>query len=216
VREFDACSAATRSLLPETVAVAAAPITAPAYPLYPVEAEQLGDVVASRRHEFALGRTCARRALATLGVDTGAILVGARRAPVWPAGVVGSITHTRTSCIAAVARSEDILGVGIDAEELQELPPAVADLVLTLEERDDSGPHAELIAFSAKEAIYKLWWPLAGSWLDFEDVRVRLDHSAGTFLAEICPRTAGCMTTVVDGRFAVTAGMVLTAVVVAS
>lgn len=214
--EFDGCLAATRSLLPETVAVAAAPITAPADLLHPVETERLGDAVASRRHEFALGRTCARRALATLDIDAAAIPVGARRAPVWPAGVVGSITHTRTFCAAAVARDEDHRAIGIDAEELQELPPAVADLVLTPEERDDLGPDAELIVFSAKEATYKLWWPLAGSWLGFEDVRVRLDCSAGTFLAEIRPRTAGFLTTVIDGRFAVTAGMVLTAVVMAN
>lgn len=213
--EFDARLAALRSLLPGTVAVAAAPITAPAEPLHPAEDEGLGDAVASRRHEFALGRTCARRALAELVAEAGAIAIGARREPVWPAGVVGSITHTRTFCAAAVARGEDHRGVGIDAEELQDLEPGVVGLVLTPEERDDLGPDGALIAFSAKEAVYKLWWPLTGAWLGFEDVRIRLDRSAGTFLAEISPRSAGFPAKAIGGRFAVTAGTVLTGAVLA-
>jgi 4'-phosphopantetheinyl transferase EntD len=215
VSEFDERLVATRALLPDTVAVAAAPMTGPAEPLHPVEDDALGGAVASRRHEFALGRTCARRALADLGFETGAVPVGARRAPVWPAGVVGSITHTRTFCAAAVARREDHRGLGIDAEELQDLAPGVVDLVLTPDERDDLGPEGALIAFSAKEAIYKAWWPLAGAWLGFEDVRIRLDRSAKTFVAEVSPRNADFREQAIGGRFSLAAGMVLTVVVLA-
>lgn len=212
---MDARLEAARSLLPSTVAVTGAPISARAGPLFDAEAEGLGDAVESRRHEFALGRTCARAALAMIGVAPVAILVGERRAPVWPSGVVGSIAHTRTFCVTAAARARDHRGVGMDIEEEQDPAPGVVDLVLTPEERNALEPGSELIAFSAKEAAFKLWWPMTGSWLDFKDVLVSLDRRAGAFRVEIPPWTAGSPTRL-DGRFAVTAGLVLTAVALAS
>jgi 4'-phosphopantetheinyl transferase EntD len=209
--EYETPIEAARSLLPSSVAVSGAPMTAPAEPLFDIEAAALGDAVAARRHEFALGRTCARAALAAIEVAPVAIPVGDRRAPVWPPGVVGSIAHTRTVCVAAAARARDLRGLGIDLEEVQEMAPGVVDLVLTPEERDALEPGSELVAFSAKEAVFKLWWPLTGSWLGFEEVSLRVDPGTGTFRAAIAPRAADAPTRL-DGRYAVTAGSVVAAV----
>lgn len=124
---------------------------------------------------------------------------------------MGSIAHTGTLCLAAVARSRDYRGVGIDVEEVQVLPTNVVDLVLTEGERSSVEPGDELILFSAKEAVFKLWWPLAHSWLDFADVSVVVSKRTGTFLAEISSQDAESGFTL-DGRFSVTAGLVLAAV----
>ena len=211
MNDFEARLEAVRLLLPQTVAVAAAPGDAVTPPLFDAEASGLGDPVDSRLHEFALGRTCARAALIQLGVEPVAIPVGRRRAPVWPPGVVGSIAHSRTFCVAAAAHATDHRGVGIDVEEVQEMSPGVVDLVLSAAERRALDRGSELIAFSAKEATFKVWWPLTASWLDFDAVRVRLDRTSRTFRAEIRPRAAGSQIGI-EGRFAVRAGLVLTAV----
>src|SRR5918992_849287 len=84
------------------------------------------------------------------------------RAPRWPAGVVGSMTHCVGYRAAAVARSDELCGIGIDAEPHAALPGAVLDLVLRDEERErlralaDSSPdlHWDRVVFCAKEAVY--------------------------------------------------------------
>src|SRR3569623_1114660 len=62
-------------------------------PIHPDEAQQVAGAVAKRRVEFAAGRACARRALTRLGIRDFVLKNGAARAPRWPRGVVGSISH---------------------------------------------------------------------------------------------------------------------------
>src|SRR4051812_24879633 len=80
--------------------------------LHPEEADAIKAAVPSRRHEFVLGRWCARQALAELGVMARAIPVGHQRMPVWPAGVVGSITHCRGFVGAVVAPADQLRAIG--------------------------------------------------------------------------------------------------------
>ena len=70
-----------------------------------------------------------------IGVPAVAVIPGVDRAPRWPVGVVGSMTHCAGYRAAAVARSDELFGVGIDAEPHAALPDAVLDLVLRDEER---------------------------------------------------------------------------------
>src|SRR5262245_27478480 len=72
--------------------------------------------VAKRQAEFACGRRCARRALAMLGIENFPLVPGPHRAPLWPSGVVGSITHCTDLCAAVVARAGRIQSLGLDAE----------------------------------------------------------------------------------------------------
>src|SRR5213592_4895962 len=114
-------------LLPNQVASAAVQGDDPSAYLYPDEAAQLGLAVERRVQEFATGRACARRALSKLGAPAISILSGANREPLWPHGVVGSITHCLGYRAAAVAWQLDVLTVGIDAEFHEPLPTGVLE-----------------------------------------------------------------------------------------
>ena len=176
---------------------------------------------AERRREFATGRHCARTALGRIGVLAGPILPDEDRAPQWPAGVVGSITHCARYRAAAVTHSDEVAGVGIDAEPHAPLPGEVLALVLRDEERArlvsladaHSDVHWDRVVYCAKEAAYKAWFPLTRRWLGFADVSttVRLD---GTFRAQLLapgPRVAGLELQGFSGRWLVANGLVATA-----
>ena len=215
-----------RDLLPSTVAVAVAGPADWSGTLLPAERAGLGDrAVPRRRHDFTAGRTCARRALAALGLPVTPLPAGPDRAPVWPAGVVGAITHTEGYCAAAVARATDMRAVGIDAEGHRPLTPGVRRKVCRPDEEADlvrlpSGLPWPTVLFSAKETVYKVWYPLVGTWLGFPDARLTLDPDAGTFRAEIAPaRLAAAPVpdppSSITGRFAVDDALIRTAAVLA-
>ncbi len=187
--------------------------------LWPEEAAALGDVAARRRWDFGAGRCCARLALAALGCDPEPVLVGERREPRWPGGVVGSITHTRDAggrvyAAAAVARSETCLGLGVDAEPDEALPAEVVDRILhgpELEwaETTTAVAHPGRLVFCAKEATYKVWYPLTGRWLGFGDVDVTVDAGAGSFAVEMrVDGPAGRL----SGRYRVGQGLIVVAI----
>jgi 4'-phosphopantetheinyl transferase EntD len=165
---------------------------APESTMFPVEAAAVAGAVTQRRREFGTVRYCARKALRQLGVPPVPIIPDVNRAPRWPAGVVGSMTHCAGYRAAVVARSRELGGVGIDAEPHAPLPPAAGDLTLREEERQrlfalaDAHPslHWDRIVFCAKEAVYKAWFPLTRRWLDFPDVSVTV-HVDGTFDARL-------------------------------
>ena len=175
------------------------------------EAAAVAGAGAERRREFGTVRWCARRALRQLGVSAVPILPDGNRAPRWPVGVVGSMTHCAGYRAAVVARSGELRGVGIDAEPHAALPIDVLDLVLRDEERArlltlaaaDPGRHWDRVVFCAKEAVYKAWFPLTGQWLDFEDVSVAVNLD-GTFGARLPDAD-------LDGRWKVDRGLILAA-----
>ncbi|MEU7060659.1 4'-phosphopantetheinyl transferase superfamily protein [Streptomyces sp. NPDC046197] len=190
--------------------------------LLPEEAAALGRVAEPRKREFAAGRICARRALRALGRPAVAIPIGAHREPVWPQGVVGSITHCPGYCAAAVAPERDLAAVGIDGEPHERLPDDVLGEIASraelaaLDALPRGSVHWGRVLFSAKESMYKAWFPLTFKWLDFTDVSVTVDSSDGTFHGRLLePAIAGTAPTRFDGRFVVRAGLVLTAVAVA-
>ncbi|MFG1914306.1 4'-phosphopantetheinyl transferase [Micromonospora sp. NPDC048898] len=212
-----------RDLLPSTVAVAVAGPDDWVGELLAAEQACLSDqAVPTRRRDFTAGRVCARRALTGLGLPPTAV-PAAERAPVWPAGVVGTITHTAGYCAAAAAHTSDIRSVGMDAEQHREISPGVRRLVLLPEEeahlaRLPSGIFWPIVLFSAKETVYKVWHPVVGSWLDFQDARLDIDPDAGTFTARIAPaRIAEADVddppATISGRFVVADGLVRTAAV---
>jgi 4'-phosphopantetheinyl transferase EntD len=183
-------------------------------PVLPEEERLVGRAGGTRVREFRAGRHCAHAALDRLGFPPVAILRRPGGDPCWPSGVVGSITHASGHAAAAVATAADLAGLGIDAEPHSALEPAVAALVCTSPElswcrgRDD-GVYWETVMFSAKEAVYKAWYPLAATFLEFDEIEVRLDPAAGSFrVRPASPRAAGADG--VHGRFRVAAGLVHT------
>lgn len=193
----------------------------PALP--PEEAEMVMRAVAKRRRELAWGRSCARRALESLGVDWNtAIGRGDRGEPLWPSGVVGSISHCAGYCVTAVADQAVIGGLGIDAEAAGVLPRGGWEMISTAAERGalaralgrPPGRYG-IVLFSAKESIYKAWYPMTGQWLGFQDVDVLVDPATGTFRASLridVPPAVAPAWQAMEGRFAITASHVVTAV----
>jgi 4'-phosphopantetheinyl transferase EntD len=189
--------------------------------LFPEEEASVGRAVEKRRREFVTGRACARQALERLGVGPAPVGTGARGEPLWPDGVVGSITHCRGYRACGVARADELASLGIDAEVNEPLPRGILASITSPEERaalpaDGDGVHTDRLLFSAKEAVYKAWYPLTGSWLGFEDVDMTVSHD-GTFHARLLvpgPVLDGSPLTEFRGRWRVDGDVVATAVVV--
>lgn len=195
--------------------------------LFPEEEERIARAVSLRRREFATVRECARTALARLGGPRVPLLPGRRGAPTWPGGFVGAMTHCRGYRGAAVARAGAFAGVGVDAEPNQPLrEPGVLDMIALPEERATlpgltarrPGVCWERLIFSAKESVYKVWFPLTGKWLDFEEARIAFDPEAGTFTATLLvpgPVVDGERLDAFTGRWLARSGLLITAITVA-
>jgi 4'-phosphopantetheinyl transferase EntD len=197
--------------------------------LFPAEEAIISGAVEKRRREFATARWCARDALGRLGYPPAPMVPGAKGAPVWPAGVVGSITHCTGYRAAAVGRSSEITTLGIDAEPNKPLPDGILEAIALEEERRwvtdflrrDPSARWDRLLFSAKEAVYKAWFPLVPlgvPTLDFTEATVTFDPAGGGFLARLLiegPRLRdGTELRHFSGRWLVRRGLVLTAVTV--
>jgi 4'-phosphopantetheinyl transferase EntD len=181
-------------------------------PFYPEESVFVAGAVAKRQREFALGRACARRALAALGQGEMMIARKGDGAPLWPRDVVGSISHTDGYAVALAAPVGRFRGLGVDVERrgrvvpplyghlfedaerqlLQRLPPAERDALAAL-------------LFSAKEACCKIWLSRHGGPLPFTGIRVVMTEA--NFIAHVPARGYGPLT----GRAALADKLVLAA-----
>jgi 4'-phosphopantetheinyl transferase EntD len=148
--------------------------------------------IPKRRREFTAGRVCARAALARLGIRDFPLLAGPDRSPVWPAGIVGSLSHCGDYCGVAVVRRGSIVGVGLDVERARPLQGRVVEIICTDVERERLEALSDLpaglwamIVFSAKESTYKCCHPLMKTYLDFHDVEIDFLPEAGTFTARV-------------------------------
>lgn len=185
-----------RALLGEGVALALADPGALATGLMPEETPAVARAVPKRRAEFAAGRRAARAALAQLGLPAQAIPQGPDRAPRWPAGVTGSISHCDGLCVAVASVSGPALGV--DIEPATPLAADLMDLVCTPSEQawaaiqPDPGLAAKQV-FSAKEACYKAQYPLTGQLIGFDALTLTIAPD-GSFTARSAlplPRLTG-------------------------
>ncbi|TDB96155.1 4'-phosphopantetheinyl transferase superfamily protein [Actinomadura sp. 7K534] len=161
--------------------------------VFPEEEALVAKAVPKRRREFATVRACAREALGRLGVPAAPILPGVRGAPGWPAGVVGSMTHCDGYRAAAVASDRECAAVGVDAEPHGPLPEGVLEAVSIPPERSRidrlaAGHPAvrwDRLLFSAKESVYKAWFPMTRRPLGFEDADIDFDPLRGRFTARL-------------------------------
>ncbi|WNI32307.1 4'-phosphopantetheinyl transferase superfamily protein [Streptomyces sp. ITFR-6] len=193
--------------------------------LFPEEAAQVARSTPARRAEFASVRACARRAMARLGLPPVPVLRGPRGAPLWPPGLVGSMTHCQGYRGAALASAREFRSLGIDAEPHVQLPSAIRQVVVSATEerwmavqRPALAIHWDRLLFSAKESVFKAWYPLTLLELDFNQAeivfrRTEQDASEGTFTARLLCRAPG-MPGSFEGRWLVSGGIVATAVTV--
>lgn len=178
-------------------------------PLVPglVRVAETREDLTDRDSQFAAGRRLVAELVGGPHVD---VPRGARGAPMWPTGVVGSITHTRRYAAVAVAASVDAVSIGIDAEPIMPLAAETIAVVTNSAElvriTPACGELAGLVAFVAKEAVFKAWWPVHGRELDFSEVALSVG-GPGLLVAR---HPEGEW----DVRWAVAEGMALAAVVV--
>ena len=157
--------------------------------LHPDERTLVARAVDKRRREFAAGRRCARTLLAELGHPGLPLLRNDDRTPQWPAGFVGSISHSHALCVVAVARRATHESLGVDVEPDAGLEPRIWKKICTPGETEQllgTAPAAERgrvarLVFSAKEATYKSVYPLLGKVFGFQDVELRIDFAQRRF-----------------------------------
>lgn len=213
----DAALELVAGLLDESVALAA---TDPRvnYAQREDECAALNGAIPKRRREFAAGRAAARMAMVRLGLPEQAIPMGEDRAPVWPDGLLGSISHTPDACLAAVARDGDKRLLGLDLEPDVPLDPELWPIVCTPAERDWLDDAAEparaaKLIFCAKESAYKAQYPRSRTLIDFHAIEVLPDTRAGTFTARFRrPVPPFRRNDPLEGRFAAGNGLIATVV----
>src|SRR5262249_12591348 len=133
-------------------------------------------VLAVRRRSGA-ARIAVRGLLAALEASTLEVPRGALKAPLWPAGIVGSLAHDPDLALAAAAPSVSLRSVGVGIEPALPLPSELLYTVATESERRMLAGdllRARLL-FCAKEAVYKATSQLDGIFLEHHDVQVDLD-----------------------------------------
>jgi 4'-phosphopantetheinyl transferase EntD len=179
-------------LFPRSVGAAAAWLSDEFLPLFPEEAQAIGNAVPKRRIEFTAGRHCARMAMAQLGYPACGIPSGPDRAPIWPSGLVGSITHSTDLCAAVVASNQSFRSVGIDTELVDGIPAELMEETLRPDEVADldrdarpDGADWPTLYFCLKEAAYKAFYPIFRRIIGFQEMRVRVYREGRRFLAEV-------------------------------
>lgn len=182
--------AAIRGVVPAGIALAGGPIGTATSSPFPEETVAIQRSVEKRRREFVAGRQYARSAMSQIGIGPLPLAVLPTRAPDWPNGVTGSISHAGDACVAIVAATSDFISIGIDIELSTplsvELHATVCqpDELAAVEQAAGGVDHAKML-FVVKEAFFKFYHPLTGYFIDFLDVLVHLDPSRGTFVLEL-------------------------------
>jgi len=211
-------------LFPSDVSIVVAKAWMGETPALPGEEIHIAKAVEKRKREFRAGRHCAHSAVNTLLNsninDQVPIKVAPSRKACWPAGVVGSISHSGTHCSAIVANASKYLSIGHDVEKARELESNIHKMICTttelafIAENNTSNLPLTTIIFSAKESIHKTYSPLNGHMLDFLDAEVELDLEKRCFKARIINPEQNPKIPIpfLDGAFAVSDGYIYTGI----
>ncbi|MDF1798883.1 MAG: 4'-phosphopantetheinyl transferase superfamily protein [Planctomycetota bacterium] len=168
------------------------------------EAAHVEGAVAKRRVEFGAGRALFHRlhdellaedapgsAAGPALAPAAPLLVAEDRGPLWPAGVVGSISHTKGLCVVALARTSDHPRLGLDVEVTAPLPDKLWPSILTVSERariqglGARGPLLSKLHFSGKEAVYKWLSRDEKRVVAFEEVELGFSLARGSFATSL-------------------------------
>lgn len=167
--------------------------------------------VPKRQREFSSGRLAAHHLFDRAGEPRRPILTDDKRAPIWPTGWVGSISHTASHAAAALARRGLIRALGIDIEKRGRLTQKLLRMILTPTEIEECAGGADLdkalLIFSAKEAIYKAVQPIVGGYIGFQDVAISVGNSRFS-PRQVGKRDLGGLIESGEGHFETTAELV--------
>ena len=156
--------------------------------LYDSEWQVIANAVPKRQAEFCGGRICAHRALDQLGVPRAPILPNKDRSPRWPKGVIGTIAHTRGVCAAAVAKTRNVIGLGLDIELDAPLESELMMHICSPREREwllglpdeDRGKLIKVL-FCIKEAVFKCQYPLSSRFISYPNIEIALNVKTSDF-----------------------------------
>lgn len=148
--------------------------------LYPEELMQTKQMGTKRMQAFATGRLLARSVLTDFGVQRWPLLADRESCPIWPSGLIGSVTHTGKLCAVAVGSVVAVTSIGIDAEQVPRMHSKLWPSLFTAEEQAylktiTSAAQQQAWAtcfFSAKEAFFKYQFPLTRQWIGFKEAQV--------------------------------------------
>ncbi len=152
--------------------------------IYPEELVFIEKAVKKRRNDFIGGRICAKKALSRLGIENFPVLMADDRSPLWPTGVVGSISHTHGYCGVAVANNKHFRSLGLDIENVDRIKSDCRRLICTDEEQsrinrlpENDQQRFSALTFSAKESFFKCQYFLNRCWAGFHDAEIFADIS---------------------------------------
>ena len=172
---------AVARLAPSDTAVAVSDPQSDLAVVWPEEAPAIAKAVPKRRREFAAGRHAARMAMVDLGAPEQVVCAGADRAPIWPDGLTGSISHDAQSCVVILGPKERFQAIGVDVEPDAVLPDdlisevcAAKELAWLMEQPDSLRGTLARRIFCAKEATFKAQYPLTQTLFGFETLEVSL------------------------------------------
>ncbi len=189
-------------------------------PLLRKEAAAVARTVRKRRREYAAGRACARQALSALGIRDFPLLNDSDGVPIWPDGVVGSLSHCECYCGVAVARKGRIRSVGFDAEPASPLPMELRSLICSEKEiawikRQPPPTYGDWykLFFCAKESTFKAFFPIVRLPFDFWELEIELQPGSNGF-AVSCSSHCDVTTGQLLGRFYISDRHILTGVTI--
>ncbi len=213
-----------RPLFGPDIAVAATDPRASHYRPLAQESGAMVRMAPVRKRAFAAGRAAAHDCMLQLGRAVQPVLTTPERAPLWPRGLTGSISHSQSCCIAVLGPTTDVQSLGVDVEEATGLDDDLTAIICTPAEKawlsTQPRERARLLAkliFSAKECAYKCQYPLSKTLFGFDTFDITPDPDSGqfeaTFLRDVPHFRAG---TQLHGRFVISHGLIVTAMTLAA
>ena len=155
--------------------------------LHPAEENYFSQLSSdSRKEHYRSGRICAGEVLSKLGTLGQPVLRDPQtREPLWPEGISGAITHSGNWAAAAAGKTSDVSGIGIDLEDLErQVDSRISRHVCIPEEQkwlqewgEDFLEQNLKIIFSAKESIFKAFFPYTRTYLHFHDARILMEQT---------------------------------------
>ncbi|MES2591099.1 MAG: 4'-phosphopantetheinyl transferase superfamily protein [Bacteroidota bacterium] len=146
--------------------------------LFEEEKKQAEDYESVRMLDFCRGRYCAHTCCDKIQLKA-PILNSVSGAPIWPKGLVGSISHSKNLAGAIVANKSSYKSLGVDIETLGRVEKKLWNLFFTSNEIEfisSANPEEQdfysTLFFSMKESFYKMQFPITNAFLDFKDCEV--------------------------------------------
>lgn len=140
--------------------------------------EALRHAVRKRQAEYVASRWLVSKLFETVGIHNFQLLNRSDRSPIWPTGIIGSLSHHDHKIFAVIDKRAKWVGNDIERILSDHKAAELRSLIMTLEELallNASGlslSQATTLAFSIKETVYKAVYPDVQTLFGFEQVTI--------------------------------------------